>query len=65
MKGGIGIVLVMLGMMSIESDALWFPLTCLAIGSALVLWEVNSEKKNHTHDYTRNSDSDSRPYFLH
>lgn len=64
-RAGIGIVLCFLGMVSIESDALWFPLTCLAIGGALLLWgsRADEKKKKNVKDYT--SHDNSRPFYLH
>ena len=63
-RGSLGVILTFLGMVSIESEKLWFPIVCLVIGSCLLLWEGKSEERKKVNDYTRRRD-DSRPYFLH
>lgn len=56
---GIGIVLIMLGMASMDSDKLWFPLTCLGLG--MILLGIGAKREKNTTHIDR---LDSRPKFL-
>ena len=62
MKGGIGIISLMIGVAGMDSDNLAIPIVLTLIGLALIAWEGGKIEKNDKHDY-RNHDSSYPCYF--